>query len=55
MKEQEIEVTAQDILNKMLEELSDKDIEDIMELAKQVSEKYLDKEDELYKWFHGEN
>lgn len=52
--EKEIEITAQDILNKMLEELSDKDVDDIMELAKQVSEKYLGEEDELYKWFHGE-
>lgn len=55
MKEQEIEVTAQDILNKMLADLSDKDVKDIIELAKQVSEKHLNKDDELYQFFHKEN
>lgn len=51
----EKEITQQDILNKMLEELSDKDVEDIIELAKQVSEKHLNKDDELYQFFHKDN
>lgn len=34
--------------------LNDLDIKELWELGKQVSEKHLDKDDEMYKWYHSD-
>lgn len=43
------DVSNEDIFRKMLENF---DTDEIYNLCKQVSEKYLDNDNELYKYFH---
>lgn len=48
-KEKNKEPTDEDIARMCLDNL---DVVGIFELARQVSEKYLDQDNELYKYFH---
>lgn len=48
----EKEYTEEDILRMMISNLSNLDVEEIYTLGKQVAEKHLDKDSEMYKWFH---
>lgn len=43
------EFSSEEIANQMLENL---DIDEIFDLARKVTEKHFDKDDELYQWFH---
>ena len=42
-------ITPEDIMRAQLDNL---DIRELFELSKQVTEKYLDEDNELYKYFH---
>lgn len=48
----EKDVSDKDVFIKMLENFNEVEI---FELAKQVSEKHLDKDSEMYKFFHDKN
>lgn len=42
-------ITAEDIARMQLDNL---DVRELFELSRQVAEKYLDEDNELYKYFH---
>ena len=49
------EITAEELFAIMVNNMTEEEYSSIIDLCKKVSEKHLDKNDDLYKFFHDEN
>lgn len=48
------EITAEELFAIMVNNMTEEEFSGIIELCKKVSEKHLDKNDDLYQFFHNE-